>query len=149
MEYSPPRDGGQFDMPEICLSRYPILGEMTYLKMQSVNILSALNELRVKHGQLPVAIGPINQEMKKIDIARKSYQESSEGMNMHNFIVAFNKLNRFSMVAYPVGMHNDHFRNGESLENKILFTIPLPKCRSLGRGGSIVGNRYVYALLDW
>ena len=53
------------------------------------------------------------------------------------------------MVAYPVGMHIDLFREGESIENKILFTMTRPKCGSLGRGGSIVSNRFVYALLDW
>ena len=53
------------------------------------------------------------------------------------------------MVAYPIGMQEDNFRAGESLENKILFTLPTPTCGSIGYGGSVVGNRFVYALLDW
>ena len=43
---------------------------------------------------------------------------------MHDFIAKFDSLSRFSMVAYPVGMHYDIFhKHGESLENKILSTI--------------------------
>ena len=57
------------------------------------------------------------------------------------------------MVAYPVGMHYDIFRkHGESLENKILFTIQSTNPLfggSVGRGGSLIGNDYVYALFDW
>ena len=68
---------------------------------------------------------------------------------MFNFMSAFNQLNGYSMVAYPVGMHMDLFREGGSIENKILFTVTRPKCGSLGCGGSIVSNRFVYALLDW
>ena len=68
---------------------------------------------------------------------------------MNNFIAAFNHLNHYSMVAYPIGMHEDHFHNGECLENKILFTLPRLKNGSLGRGGSLLEDRFVFALLDW
>ena len=53
------------------------------------------------------------------------------------------------MVAYPVGMHGDHFHDGESLEIKTLFTILLRKGGSVGGDGSILDNRFVFALLDW
>ena len=149
VEYSPPRDGGQFSMPDICIARYPVLGEMSYLKMQCVTILVALNKIRVANNEEPVAIGPIEQEMRSIQRARKSYKSSPDSMRMHNFISVFNKCNGYSMVAYPVGMHLDRFREGESLENKILFTMRKPRCGSRGRGGSILGDRYVFALLDW
>ena len=49
------------------------------------------------------------------------------------FIHAFNKWNGFSMVAYPVGIHGDHFRDGELLQNKIVFTTLLRKSGCLGR----------------
>ena len=149
VEYSPPKDGGQFSMPEVCIERYPVLGEMSYLKMQSVYILIALNQFREDRGQSPVAVGPMKKEIKNIALARKSYNTSTTPMRMHNFIHTFNTLNHYSMVAYTAGMHEDNFRDGESLENKILLTLPTPKCGSIGRGGSIVGNRFVYALLDW
>ena len=71
---------------------------------------------------------------------------SNENAQFHP---TFNKLNSYSMVAYPIGMQEDNFRAGESLENKILFTLPTPTCGSIGYGGSVVGNRFVYALLDW
>ena len=149
VEYSPPRDGGQFNMPDICVSRYPVLGEMSYLKMQTVCILVALNKWRLSNDLPEIALGPIEREMENITIARKSYETSPRKSKMFKFITAFNKLNGYSMVAYPVGMHMDLFRDGESLENKILFTLPRSKCGSLGCGGSIFSNRFVYALLDW
>ena len=72
---------------------------------------------------------------------------------MHHFIAKFNILNRYSMVAYPVDMHYDIFcKHGESLENKILFTIRSINSLfgvGVGRGGSLIGNDYVYALFDW
>jgi hypothetical protein len=56
------------------------------------------------------------------------------------------------MVCHPVGMHYDHFRDGdESLENKILMSVDIDSVshKRLGHGGSVMGNKYVYALLDW
>ena len=70
------------------------------------------------------------------------------------FFDAFNKTHSYSMVCHPVGIHNDHFKEGdESLENKILLLIdndPGPgNSKVLGRGGCIMGTHFVYALLDW
>ncbi len=65
---------------------------------------------------------------------------------------SFNQLHTYSMVCHPVGMHNNHFRDDdESLENKILmsFDIDSVSHKRLGPGGSDMGNKYVYALLDW
>ena len=149
VEYSPPRDGCQFHMPEIRIARYPVLREMSYLKIQSVCRLVTLNKWRLINEFPEIARGPIQYEMANITIARKSYKKSSRKSRMFKFVSAFNKLNIYSMVAYPVGMHMDLFRDGESTENKILFTMSRPKCGSLGCGGSIVSNRFVYALLDW
>lgn len=54
------------------------------------------------------------------------------------------------MIAYPVGMHNDHFHDGlESLENKLSIILYEVTTQISGEGGTIVGNMYVYALLDW
>ena len=54
------------------------------------------------------------------------------------------------MVGYPSGYHFDHYYNidSEYIENKILFSIRIIQ-KSIGRGGHILGNMYVYALLDW
>ena len=41
---------------------------------------------------------------------------------MYAFLDCFNNLHTYLMVCYPVGMHNNHFKEGnESLENKILI----------------------------
>ena len=82
-----------------------------------MNILVALNRFRVARGQAPVAVGLMKRELRNIKLAWKSYSTSSTPMRMHNFIHTFNKLNGYSMVTYPVGMHEDNFRAGESLEN--------------------------------
>ena len=55
------------------------------------------------------------------------------------------------MGCYPVGIHNDHIKDGdESLENKIMMTIELD-CefyKGQGRGDCIMSKHFVYALLD-
>jgi hypothetical protein len=54
-----------------------------------------------------------------------------------------------TLISWPVGQHNDHFsKNVESLENKILFVVPSEN-RNNGRGGSLIGSQFVFALLDW
>ena len=54
-----------------------------------------------------------------------------------------------SLVAWPVGQHNDHFsKDGESLENKITFVVHSVN-KSIGGGGSLFGRGYVFAFLDW
>ena len=61
---------------------------------------------------------------------------------------AYMSVNAMSLIAWPVGQHNDVFpSHGESLENKIVFVLPGQK--GLGRGGSLFGNKFVFALLDW
>lgn len=147
--YSPPRDGGQFQMPEVCLSKFFVLGEMSYQKMLMTELLKALNVHRKSKGQLPTATGPLERELRNIEEARKAYSASMSGRKMHEFISTFNKLNGYSMVAHPVGMHHDHFRDNESIENKIMFVLPLGETGGLGRGGSITGDKSVFVLLDW
>ena len=68
------------------------------------------------------------------------------------FFDVFNKSHSYSMVCHPVGIHNDHFKDGdEYLENKILMSIENDpgNCKGLGRGGCVMGTHFVYALLDW
>jgi hypothetical protein len=87
--------------------------------------------------------------LRNIEEARKAYSASMSGRKMYEFISTFNKLNGYSMVAHPVGMHHDHFRDNESIENKIMFVLPLGENGGLGRGGSITGDKSVFVLLDW
>ena len=71
-----------------------------------------------------------------------------------DFFDAFNKSHSYSMVCHPVGIHNDNFKEGDkSLENKILLSNdndPGPgNPKLLERGGHLMGNTFVNALLDW
>ena len=102
-------------MPACYLLAYPVLADLTYQKIQSVTIFDALNVHRKAHNQAPVAVGPIPRGMDNIKLTRKAYSDSYKPERMFKFIDAFNKLNSFSMVAYLVGMHDNHFRDGESL----------------------------------
>lgn len=57
-------------------------------------------------------------------------------------------VNSMSLVAYPVGRHNDYFNaGGESLENKVTFVMK--GVTGQGRGRSLFDNGCVFALLDW
>ena len=71
---------------------------------------------------------------------------------MKEFICALNNKNSFSMVGYKVGTHHDHYYkniNREYIENKSTWAIRRKKGMGIGRGGSIIPDRYVYAILDW
>ena len=144
-------------MPPGLLASYPVLAEFTYLKILGVLILKSLNEVRDSRALLPISVGVVGCEMRKLEEARKSYNKNCDttpGKSMFDFLCRFNELHKFSMVAYSVGMHNDQFQNhDESLENKILFTIDGDQLRSSskhsGRGGSLNPTEFAFALLDW
>ena len=85
-------------------------------------------------------------------MAYKSCSLASSHEKYFAFLEAFNSLHSYSMVCFPVGIHNDHFKHGdESLENKILMSVSndYGNCQGLGRGGCVLSRRFVYALLDW
>ena len=155
-QYSPPKEGGSFKMPTTMLYKYPVLGEFTYLKMVATEVLRSLNVRRVERGLPKVCQGVIDCETRKVQESRKVYDASDQTLEGKYlaFLDAFNKMHSYSMVCYPVGMHNDTFRDGvESLENKILMSTTDIGChterKGLGRGGCIMGTHFVYALLDW
>ncbi len=149
-DYSPPREGGQFEMPASCIAKFPPIAEMIYLKSFAICILNSLNTKRMKHGKQAIAGGPLLFENESLEKARKEYRSADQETAMFCFLEKFNGFNHYSMVAYPVGLHKDHFKHGkESLENKILFCLNPNFGESIGRGGCLVGRCYVYALLDW
>ena len=148
--YCPPKDGGAFKMPKVCSSTFFPLADLTYNKMMAVMLLEQINLFLKKEGLPSVAGGPLKCELIKIRKAREVFNNKPEESRMHHLIITFNSFNNFSMVGYPSGYHFDHYYNLESeyIENKILFSISSIR-NSIGRGGHILGNMYVYALLDW
>ena len=62
-EYSPPRDGGPFSMPEVCLSEYPVLGEIAYVRTITVQMLIALNDHKRPLRQTEIALSGIDNEL--------------------------------------------------------------------------------------
>jgi hypothetical protein len=155
-QYSPPKEGGAFKMPSAVLYRYPVLCEFTYLKMMAIETLRSLNINRATSGLSSVCQGVLDCESSKLNESRKIFKKCDLPLpeKYLAFFNAFNKSHSYSMVCHPVGIHNDHFKEGdESLENKILLSIandPGPgNPKLLGRGGHVIGNTFVYALLDW
>ena len=61
-EYSPSREGGQFEMPVPCIAMFPLIAEMIYLKSLAICILNSFNSHRMKHGNLTIACGPLEFE---------------------------------------------------------------------------------------
>jgi len=153
VSYSPPKPGGSFQLPDHLLEVIPILAEFTYIKMLAILIVQRYNFAREKEMKVPVASRVVECEFEKLKKARlvfNQYKENNLQDAMIRFIASFNHQHRFSMVCYPVGIHYDHFKEGdESLENRILLSFPKVE-NSCGRGGSVYGDDYyVFALLDW
>lgn len=145
--YSPPKPGGSFLLNSNAISKWPILGEFAFVKMIATLTLKKLNEYNVAKRQHTVASGPIVDELRNINYARRIFNQTWDWVS---FIKAFITVNSMSLIAWPVGLHNDHFNEGgESLENKILFNLPSKKISGAGRGGSILKDQFVFALLDW
>lgn len=147
--YSPPQDGGALNMPDICTANIFPLADQAYNKMLAIVMMNELNQKLQKDGCMPAATGPVGCEMLKINKAREVYSTSDVGEKMYNMICAINKMNNFSMVGYGVGNHEDHYYgiDSEYIENKSTWAIG--KEKTIGRGGSILPNKYVFAILDW
>ena len=147
--YSPPKDGGSFLMPQVCVHTFPVLPEMTFLKMVAILVVDTLNQSSSSRRYGSIATGPLSFELSNLVSARQSLSSSPPDQKIARLIIEFNAFNKYSMVCYPVGMHYDHFHhNKESIENKLLLCCPCQR-GSHGQDGSISGNMFVYALLDW
>ena len=98
------------------------IAEMIYLKTLAVSILNFFNSNRIQLGHQPVACAIFKFESRSLERAREEFKKSSQENAMFCFLTTFNSFNHDSMVAYPVGIHQDYFKPGkESLRNKILF----------------------------
>ena len=101
----------------------------------------------MKQGKQAIAGGPLLFENESLAKAQKEYRSADQETALFCFLEKFNSFNHYSMVAYPVGLHKDHFKHGkESLENKILFCLNPNFGKSTGRGGCLVGRSYVQFL---
>ena len=140
-------------MPRAVLYSCPVLCEFTYLKMMAIQVLKSLNIFRANCGLSSVCEGVIDCESRKMNDCCHIYKDSDKScLKFLEFLAAFNTYHSYSMVCYPVGIHNDHFKDGdESLENKILMSIEFDPSydKGMGRGGSVMGSPLVYALLNW
>ena len=135
-------------LPMALLDEFPFLGEFSYLKMVATMIMKEFNNNRLLSGNNIIAEGPIISEYQNILYARKASENTSSGKMLH-FINAYNLLNKHSMNGYPCGLHCDYYHKGcEAFENKILIINEEIKT-SIGRGGSLTGGKYVFAILDW
>lgn len=109
-------------MPNPCIAKFPPIAKMINLKSHSICILNAYNYHRIKLRIPPIASGPLKFENRSLVQAKKEYSISNKEEAMLQFLSTFNSFKHYSMVAYPVGLHQDHFKHGkESLENKIVF----------------------------
>jgi hypothetical protein len=97
--------------------------------MMAVEILRSLNSHQASGGSSSVCKSVLDCKSKKINAACKTYQNSnipSKEKLFFAFVESFDKLHTYSMVCHPVGMHNDHFRDGDkSSENKILMSVDI------------------------
>ena len=136
-------------MPRSCVSTFPILAEMTFLKMVAILVIDRFNRSRFGQHYGNLAAGPVSSELANLCSARMSVSSALPNEKIERLISDFNSFNKYSMVCYPVGMHYNYFhKNKESVENKLLLCCSKQR-GSHGRGGSLSGSQFVYALLDW
>ena len=76
IEYTPLRDGGQFAMPDVYISSYFVLGEMTYQEMMAVKLMCAVNKHRLALVMKAVAQGSLERELSNLHVARRSYDSA-------------------------------------------------------------------------
>jgi hypothetical protein len=146
IKYTPPNIGGSVRLEGSMIDFFPIIGEFCYCKMLVALIYDQMNKNYLDVTCQPVATEPLRSELKSIEYARGAYSISG---SYSAFCRSFLSCNSMTLVTWPVGEHNDHIhRNGEEFENKLLLVLPSIK-DTVGRGGSFLGNQYVFGLLDW
>jgi hypothetical protein len=120
--YTPPQDRGQFNMPNYCISCFAPIVEMIYLEAITICLLMQLNKMGVKRRDSVVATGSLKYECATLENTCHEHAKSLKEEAMFYFISKFNRFNHFSLLAYPVGMYMDHFKEGkESIKNKMLL----------------------------
>jgi hypothetical protein len=99
-------------MPAPCIAKFPPIAEMIHLKCLAICILNSFNNHLTKHGKEPIACGPLQFENNSLAKAPKEYGMANQEEAMLCFLDTFNSFKHYSMNAYPVGLHKDHFKHG-------------------------------------
>ena len=92
-------------MPQVCVHTFPVLAEMTFLKMVAILVVDTLNQSSSSRRYGSIAIGPLSFELSNLTSARQSISSSPPDQKIVRLIIEFNAFNKYSMVCYPVGMH--------------------------------------------
>lgn len=147
IKYAPPKVGGSVILRGNIIDKYSIIGEFCYTKMITVLLINELNStyLHWVEGR-KCSAGAIACELESIEYARTAFKINQSYAEMCK---AYLSCNSMSIVAWPVAQHVDYFnKKGESIENKLLLVMDSIK-GDVGRGGALVKDKFVYALLDW
>lgn len=84
-DYSRPKVGGQFEMPNPCIAKFPPIAKMINLKSHSICILNAYNYHRIKLRIPPIASGPLKFENRSLVQAKKEYSISNKEEPCYSF----------------------------------------------------------------
>ena len=150
--YSNPVPGGSFTMPEKEL-KSPFLQEFFLAKPYCALLLEVLQPFLAKNMLPSVNPDAVQSELHNIASSyaycvarsdsswtRKSWKSEFVKFFNFNFVLC-------TLVLHDVGYHLDVFRGGPSLENRVIFSIPLRK-NLKGRSGG-ASKKLTFALLDW
>jgi hypothetical protein len=136
-KYSPVHDGGAFKPTPRLVKVFPFLYDFAEAKVISALLLDQVNK------KAPFLIHQAAVEKEVGVIA--ACDCTSRKLLLRDFI----NRNTHTIVAHPVGYHQDTFSGQQhSLENKMCFVVPKKRSTGMGRGGAGPTN-YVVALLDW
>jgi hypothetical protein len=169
--YSAPRRGGQFNVAEDVLNRFPFLVDFAEIKIYAALVLNSLNQ---QESSVPVQKSAVAYELgvlqmcaaeattelvlkgtdelppKQIRKERRSWADNHRKRFRRMVIEKFTSHNQHTLVQHPVGFHRDIFRDGkECLENKICFVLDGQHVSDpMGRGGR-GHDKFVVVFLDW
>jgi hypothetical protein len=151
--YSNPVPGGSFTMPSTVLKNSPFLQDFFLAKPYCALILQALKPFFEKNGIPLVCPEAVASELLNIAATyaycqNRATKKWNRSVWKTEFVLFFNfNYVLCTLVLHDVGYHLDVFRGGPSLENRVIFSIPLRE-NMKGRSGG-TSKQTTFALLDW
>ena len=154
--YSNPVPGGSFTMPKAALKNSPFLQDFFLAKPYCALILEGLKPIFEKKRLPLVCPEAVASELLNIaatyaycrNRAASATKKWNRSVWKTEFVLFFNfNYVLCTIVLHDVGYHLDVFRGGPSLENRVIFSIPLRE-NMKGRSGG-TSNHTTFALLDW